>query len=175
MNDTDNKKEPGQKKYYTSQDVVTFLGISRHKLIYWTDRAGLVEPYLRLANTNLYDFRNLLDLTLVKSLSSAGISTSKIAMLFKAKPENKGVKMWDAYKKNLEVDKTLRQLIYIVISGGLLFYFLAMQGKASEDFHILTHAPKNKTKTQGVEITLLITIPAYEIVEKVEEFTKGKL
>jgi len=78
-----NESEPKQKKFYTSQDVTRIFGISRHQLIYWTDKAGLIEPYQRLHKANLYDFRNLLNIGLIKTFVEFGISSSVIIEWFK--------------------------------------------------------------------------------------------
>lgn len=89
-------------KYYTSRDVTRIFGISRHKLIYWTEKAGLIEPYQRLPRSNLYDFRNLLDIGLVKTFVDFGISSTTIIEFVKRINESGDI--WEWIKKKQEKD-----------------------------------------------------------------------
>lgn len=69
-------------KQYGAMDIQRILGISRNKLFFWTRTKNLVKPDIRevrgTGRGNLFSFKNLLDIALIKNLDDAGYELNAI-------------------------------------------------------------------------------------------------
>jgi DNA-binding transcriptional MerR regulator len=70
-------------KRYTAGDVGRILRMNRQQLHYCVKTLGLIKPAEIKPKMTLYDFNNLLDLTLIQSLLGLGVSQAEIKDFFK--------------------------------------------------------------------------------------------